>query len=102
MEDKRPGECADKPVPPRPAPVREREGEKTGESSLGICILSGESSARIEFVTAPAELVGGVVTRLCAFIPDPARPVFDLTWPVNNFVQTAPALRALRTKPVCR
>jgi hypothetical protein len=102
VKDDRRGECAHKPVPPRPAPVRERGGEKTGESSLGICILSGESSARIEFVTAPADSIGGVVTRLYALIPDPARPVFDLTWPVNNFVQTAPALRALRTKPVCR
>src|SRR5882757_771556 len=31
-------------------------------------------STRREFVTTPTRLWGGVVPRLCVFIPDPARP----------------------------
>src|SRR5580698_8995601 len=95
LKDKRPGECAHQPVPPRPAPVRELWGKMIGESSLRICILSGELSARIEFVTASAVSSGGAVTRLCALIPDPARPVFDPPGRLITSFKTAPALRAL-------
>src|ERR1700691_85258 len=95
LKDKRPGESFAR----NPALSRLLGGEKRGESLLRITIFSGELSARIEFVTASADDRGGVVARLCAFIPDPARPVLDPSGRlITSFLNCArPAVPAYQT-----